>query len=428
MTLSQNIFTTFASRIIVIGLGLISGIIVARTFGPEAKGILALLSLIIGVTTQFGSLGLPGANTYFVGKDPSVAPKILGNSLWLSMVLGGGAAGGIYLLTKVQPDTFGSLESIFINVTLVSIPFLLLAQLVQNILIGQQRIFVFNVIQVINQIVITFGVITLVLLHYGILSIVLLSTAVGIITALAYWLLAIRDNGVTHTFDRQLFKKTIRYGIKGYITTFLAYLILRSDIYVINLFHGESATGIYSLATGFADLIYILPMSISMVLFPRLANNQYDSGPLTAKVVRATTLVMLIICTGAAVIAAPLIVTLYGAAFTSSVIPFLILLPAIFFFSLETIISQNLGALGFPLYIIYIWCATAVINILLNFLFIPEYGIIAAAVSSLVSYFFVYVLMTYFFLKENKLRFSALIPTPADAKTLVNTIMNIRKR
>ncbi len=417
MSLSKNIAITFSAKVIMVGLGLVAGILVARTLGPEGKGIFAFLSALAGIAIQFGNLGLQNANTYFIGKDRTKTFDLLGNSLWVGLILGSIIALGIYAAWAWYPNKIaGSIDGGLIIMTLVSIPFTLLSLFFQNILLGQQAFVLYNIIQILSQVAITVGVIIMMFMGLGIRGLVLLSTAVGIISSITYWVLVGIKSQFSFHFNFPLFKESLRYGIKSYLTTFFAFLILRSDLYLVNLYRGAAETGLYSLAAGFADLFQLLPMSIGMVLFPRLAENQSTSGEVTARVVRITTIIMFFLCLGTGIFAQPIITLLYGEAFRASALPFIILLPGIFFYSIQAVIASNIGAIGLPFYIVYIWLATFLLNFGLNLILVPKYGMLAAASTSLISYIFVYVLMVLAYLKENKLRFKVLIPTWEDVK------------
>jgi len=58
---------------------------------------------------------------------------------------------------------------------------------------------------------------------------------------------------------------------------------------------------------------------------------------------------------------------------------------------MSTIINQYYASLKFPIFIIWLWLFGLLLNIALNLIFVPKYGIIAAAVSSLITYFLIWL-------------------------------------
>jgi len=86
-----------------------------------------------------------------------------------------------------------------------------------------------------------------------------------------------------------------------------------------------------------------------------------------------------------------LITTLYGNDFSKSVISINILLIAIFFMGMQTIQVQYLNTIGYPKAILYYWMIALCINILINILFIEQYGLLSVALSTVIAYFLMYI-------------------------------------
>src|SRR3989442_8842856 len=72
---------TFATRVFLIGAGVVASVMVARALGPEGRGLYAVAGALAGVGVQFGNLGLHSANTYFAARDRGLLPRLAGNSL-----------------------------------------------------------------------------------------------------------------------------------------------------------------------------------------------------------------------------------------------------------------------------------------------------------------------------------------------------------
>ena len=67
-------------------LVVVSGVLVARSLGPEDRGYLALLIVIAGVLALLGTLGLPTATTYYLAQDPSRARRIASSLTWVGVL------------------------------------------------------------------------------------------------------------------------------------------------------------------------------------------------------------------------------------------------------------------------------------------------------------------------------------------------------
>src|SRR5436190_1021101 len=86
--LFKKILGTFGTRILMTVLGLATSVIIARLLGPQGRGYFATIAAISGIGIQFGNLGLHSSNTYYVSKDKSVLPAMLGNTLLVSLGAG----------------------------------------------------------------------------------------------------------------------------------------------------------------------------------------------------------------------------------------------------------------------------------------------------------------------------------------------------
>lgn len=60
---------------------------------------------------------------------------------------------------------------------------------------------------------------------------------------------------------------------------------------------------------------------------------------------------------------------------------------------IETIQVQYLNTIGFPKEIIYYWMIALFINIAIILTFIEQYGLVAVAMSTVISYFTIFVLI-----------------------------------
>src|SRR4030095_1273448 len=148
----------------------------------------------------------------------------------------------------------------------------------------------------------------------------------------------------------------------------------------------------YSIAVQIADLLYLLPMSIGMVLFPLLSRHGEGDPLFASKVVRHTAFLMLLLCAGAGIAAAPVIRLLYGEGFSPAVFALWWLLPGIWAYGVTNPIATHLASAGMPLPAVLVWIPPLVLNVILNLLWIPRWGISGAAASSSVSYLMVLVL------------------------------------
>lgn len=380
---------TFLTRIAVVAIGIGSNVVTARYLGPEGRGMLAVLTTVTGIAVQFGNFGLHSSNTYFVAKNREILPELLGNTVWLSLI--GGAIISLFVwgILYFNPRFAGGISLSLLFVTLLSIPFSLLFLLGSNILLGIQMIKAYNLFDLLNKLIVFLTVvIALTILGQGLYAIVSITAFFTIIFSLIVLKSLCSVGDKPPRFDVTVLKQTLPYGFKAYVVALFAFLLRYADLLMVQYMLGPAQAGYYSIARSMADMLYVLPMAVGMILFPRLSalRDERVKWLLTERVAAIMGLVMVILSLFGLIFAKPVVHLLFGSDFLSSVPAFTILAIAMIFYGINNIISIYLAASGFPLFAIYIWAFIGVLNIVLNILVIPLWGIMGASSASLISY------------------------------------------
>ncbi|MFY8131605.1 MAG: lipopolysaccharide biosynthesis protein, partial [Bacteroidia bacterium] len=84
----RNVVHTVVSKVLFIGIGVATSIIIMRTLGPELRGVYAKALAISSFAVQFGTLGFHASNTYFTAKNRSQMGSIAANSAYISALIG----------------------------------------------------------------------------------------------------------------------------------------------------------------------------------------------------------------------------------------------------------------------------------------------------------------------------------------------------
>ena len=186
-------------------------------------------------------------------------------------------------------------------------------------------------------------------------------------------------------------RKVFRYSTYAFIANLLFLGITRVDYFFIRHYNTAEELGNYIQVSKIAQLFFLLPAMISTVLFPFVASG---SQPHIRKSINRFSVRLLMIYGGICVLLAAsgywLFPLVFGPSFTKMYIPFLLLIPGILsisalypytaYFSGENMIGVNI--VGSLLAFSFI--------VLADFLFIPFYGINAAAGISSIGYFIYY--------------------------------------
>jgi O-antigen/teichoic acid export membrane protein len=383
----RQVLETYLTRVLVVALGLVNSILVTRILGPEGRGLFAVATTLAAIGVQLGNLGLHSSNTYYVSRERTLLPTLLGNSLLVSS----GAAGATfvaYLLLSTRPE-LTPLTGPLLILALVSIPVGLSSLLLQNLLIGILEIRAYNTIDLTTRVMavlliaatVPLGVVT----PEIVFGLVLATLAIGLV-----WAFVRLHSHLTRPVacSAEMLSRGLRYGLKGYFGSLFAFLVLRSDIVLLNYLRGAEDTGYYAVAAGLADVLLMLPTVVGTLLFPRLA-----AAPDLAERLRLTRRVLkvLVPATPAAllvvlVLARPLVRLVYGGAFDPSVDAILWLLPGVGFLAVNGVLMNLFAACGMPMIIAYSPLVALITNVLVNLWLIPAWGIVGASMSSTLAY------------------------------------------
>ncbi|MFB0527753.1 MAG: polysaccharide biosynthesis C-terminal domain-containing protein [bacterium] len=411
MRFVESVAITFISRIIIVFVSVASSIIAARWLGPAGKGTLAVLWVIVGLGLQFGNFGFHASNVYFTSRNKKTVSNVASNSLCFGLIAGITISSGIIGVYLIKPGLFGNIPFLLVLVTIILIPFKLILYFFQHLFLGLKKVLTYNSFELAERIsLLAIVVVVLVLLKERLFMLML---SISIISGVLTIFFIIYTKRVTNfnffTFNTNLLKRMLGYGIKPYLANFFSFLLIRSDMILVNYFKGANSSGIYSIAVNFADLLYLLPITIGGILFPKISGNVNDDGTFTQKVSRHTVFLMGIICLLTALICKPLILLMYGKQFVFSVSPFLWLLPGIFFLSLVTIYNSDLAGRGYPPFIILASAIGFILNFSLNLFFIPQWGEIGAAITSSISYFVMFMIMLIYLIRFRHTTFKSLL-------------------
>jgi O-antigen/teichoic acid export membrane protein len=413
---TKNIAITFSSRFFAAIFAALSTIIIARAFGPIGKGIFTMVAFFPSLALNLGHLGLGNANTYLIAQDKERTKKSFYNSFWGGLIIGWFFIIIFTLIYRFYPHEIlgkGDIGTRYFLFSLITIPFILWENFYQGIFVGRQEFKFFNLISLFSKILLFVGLLILALvlkpdMRYSVFYYLFLMVFPAIIYSI-YFLI---HYGFPFELDKQIFFRTINFGIRSYLACLLAFLVLRSDIYFVNLFRGLQEVGLYSLAVGFGDGILLLVSSIALVLFPKITENQEQSLEITLKVLRIVSFLVGAIIIFSFVFGRWFIPLVFGESFRASLPAFYVLLPAIYFWAINNFLTQFFSSKGYPWKSVFLWFPGLLLNIILNIIYIPRYGIIAAALTSLSAYFVTFVLHYLYLQRFGKVSFLKILVPP----------------
>ncbi len=170
------------------------------------------------------------------------------------------------------------------------------------------------------------------------------------------------------------------------LTSLLNMLIKQSDILFVSYFLGNTAAGKYSAAAKMATLVALGLSIIDYVYVPKIAA-LWESHKLIGlqKLIKDASKQILVITIPISVVlivGGKWLLSLFGPAFTASYIPLVILVCGQLINSLTGMVGGVLMMTGHQRMFFFFYFISFVVQALLNFILIPKFGIIGAAIGT----------------------------------------------
>lgn len=266
----------------------------------------------------------------------------------------------------------------------------------RSTLMGFDREDISETLQVTNTLL--FAICGLLLLYFGFgVSGLIASKFVANLTAAGAGLL-VASRYIDYSY---LFRKTsekfphrqlLTFNFMSIVLFGLYISIKHVDIVLIQFYHGSQMTGYYKAALKLAEFVWFIPRIVQTTLLHSTSELWVEDKhsmitEISGRLTRYTFLFTALLIIGLGALAEPTVTLYYGQEFQPSVVPLLILLPGALGFAIARpimAIGQGKGELR---YLVYATGTAAFINLGLNLLLIPRFGIIGAAVATSIGYF-----------------------------------------
>jgi O-antigen/teichoic acid export membrane protein len=413
-TFFYNILLTFARQGIALLLGLLLTILIARTMGPEGQGIYSLIILLPTLLTTFLNLGIGTSAVYYANLNVFSLHSIVKTNGLLGLALSGiSIIGGSIIILFFSDVFFNGVSKEYLFLILFVTPIMFLNIVLQTIFQGKQDFKSFNAVLLGGQFVnLLIAFIGLYIFSFG-MEAAILSYIIGQTVSFIFILILLKKKHRVQLkkgkLDKTYIGKALNFGLKSHISNILAFLNYRSDILLLSFFLNPAAVGLYTVAVNIVERLWIISNSISTVLFPKIASldNDETKNQLTAFISRQSFIITIVISIFLVFISEPIILLLFGEEYRKSVPVLLWLLPGIISGSVSKIIANDFAGRGKPELNLYVSIVTVSINILLNIILIPRFGMIATAFASSATYtlnlivkLFIFKRITHYSIKE----------------------------
>ena len=393
----RHISHTIVLRVVNTVLLVVQSIFVTRLLGPEGRGLMAKLQAAQNFFILFLGLGVSAAVSHYLSSREFNAKKVLGTAF---LIWGGSVAALLLVqlcffhypeIDLIFPKGFSFL--FFQVYFLFSFGFNFLQVLMNSALCGRYRFAVTNWLEVAAAV-----------LRVGIFGVYFFSHLWGAravpLETLFLWDLALtilrmvtfsvsyfKEFGLGLDFRvREVVRPVVNFSLMIYFSSVINFLYLRLDFWLTERQLGLAALGVYATASGLAQFLTFVPMTLNTVMLPHLSGAEpkmatqklrfFSSFNATAVAAMALGLIFL---------AGPIIQLLYGGSFAGAIWPLRIITFSFLFLSLKHLlvfynISQNRARKNIEAEL-----GGLALGITFNLLLMPRFGTVGASLASVIA-------------------------------------------
>lgn len=387
----NNTVWLVADRLLRMGVGLFVGIWIARYLGVKQFGIFSYASAFVSLFVSVSTLGLQSLVIRTLTEEKEEKNRVLGTTFYLQLL------GGILTLIlsifiisilevnnqlMVNMVTVLGAVSIFQSFDTIDLWF-------QYEIKSKYPVFARNIAFAISSVV----KIILINFHAPLIAFawaVLGEVIIGKIGLIFFYKLN-RHSIWMWRWSSSLAKKLLRESWPLILSGITIMIYMKIDQIMLGNMMGDKAAGLYSAAVRVSEVFYFIPTAITTSIAPSiyLSQNNDSEFVFTKKMSQ----LLRLLCFGAFLIILPMsffsnqiILLLFGSQFHSAGIILAVHIWAALFVFMGVgtslwFISQGLNHISFIMTLI-----GATLNVILNFILIPHYSGLGAAIATVVAY------------------------------------------
>ncbi|MGM0370912.1 MAG: polysaccharide biosynthesis C-terminal domain-containing protein [Halobacteriota archaeon] len=187
------------------------------------------------------------------------------------------------------------------------------------------------------------------------------------------------------------YRKLMSFNVINVGLVLLGMSLYHVDLVMLRALTDSQTTGFYKAALAMAEYLWFVPIVVQQLLLHSTsalwADDEVDAiSELSSRVTRQILLLVVLLAVGLATLAPRVMRLYYGDPFVVATQPLLILLPGTIAFAAARPLKAIAQGSGQVLILLAAIGAAATVNIVMNAVLIPRYGMVGAAVATSVGY------------------------------------------
>ncbi|MCS6882528.1 MAG: oligosaccharide flippase family protein [Oscillochloridaceae bacterium] len=393
---------TMGANVFLASLSLISGTLAARLLGPIGRGELAAIQTIPMLLAMLSTLGVPDALVYYSAREPDKALRWLSSAVCIASL---GCLPFVIIGYFLLPLALEAQRSVIIQaaqVYLLWLPISAVFGFTIHPLRGRNELLVWNVLRIVPPLtwigVLVFHTASSQRDPVGLSQDFLIWYSItGVLTA---GFVAIRMRGGWRPSTERM-RSLLRFGLPNMLGTLPAVINLRLDQILIAGFLGPKLLGLYVASLAWSNAVVPLVNAIAAVLLPRAAGASSEKRGAVIAQGTWLGLALSVVLAGIAAVLSPVIIPLlFGDAFKPAIPTAIILCLASGVSAFNQVLTAAIQSLERPQYLFIAEGVGVIVTLLLLWLLLPAFQLIGAAITSLLGYMVVSLLLGVFIGRE----------------------------
>lgn len=394
----KNIGALTLMHIVTMCLGLIFTVSLARCFGDIAFGKYSFALAFTALFAVFMDVGFNQLTIREVARDKTLANKYVGNILIIKLFLSIAFFTLVVVAVNLMqyPSDTKTIVYIFGAYTVLTS----FGQLFRAIFHAFEKMEYDSLLTIVRQIIIVSTGLTLLLLGYDLIHVVSAYLIGGIVDIVfSSLVMAKKFTKPEFEVDFTFWKRSIMAAIPFSLTVIFISIFDKIDTVMLSMMVGDAPVGWYNAAYMIVSSLNVIPGVLLSALYPVLSKlyvSSTDSLKITyEKSFRYLFIIAFPICVGTTLLAAKIILFIYGDGFVHSTIALRILIWLFVLSCANWLLSVVLQSINRQTILALFAGICAIFNVISNLFFIPRMSYVGASITTIATESILFMLFFY---------------------------------
>jgi O-antigen/teichoic acid export membrane protein len=379
-------------------ISLVVTIYLARYLDPVGFGKYSFIFAYLAFFDIITDLGLQDILVREMSRDPSAAPKLIGNAYIIRLPLAVFAVVLSIIVISFMAYPADTTTCIYIAAfTILFISFSdFYATIFQANLKMEYREFAKLAFKIISAALILWIIFS----HGTLMQVIIALVFSEMVKTLISYLFSRKFVRPRFEIDFGLWKYLLREALPIALSSVIWVIYFRIDVIMLSMMMGDAEVGLYSAAYKLSESLNLIPLALMTSMFPVMSASFKSSEERLVRSYRLSfnylSIITLPIAVGITILADEIIFLVYGAEFAGSAIALKILIWGLVLASGNSIFGRVLTSIGKQKQLTIITAVCAFGNVLLNFILIPVMSYSGACIASVMTAMIAFFVGFYF--------------------------------